>query len=157
MRKRILLLTQSFPPETGAPANRIGPMADVLSKYYKVVVVALKPSYPSPREYEGISLEAHDGGHSYAVKRTFSFYPHKGSLLFRALREQLMDLRLALRALPESEDILVTSSPSMFLGPMGLAVARARNAKFVWDIRDITWGYAKDFAGPSLAMTFATR
>src|SRR5919107_1957113 len=154
MRKRILLLTQSFPPETGAPANRIGPMADVLSKYYKVVVVALKPSYPSPREYEGISLESHDAGHPYAVKRTFSFHPHKGSLLFRTLREQLMALRLALRALPEPVDILVTSSPSMFLGPVGLAVARARKAKFVWDVRDITWGYAKDVAGASPIMAF---
>ena len=157
MRKRILLLTQFFPPETGAGANRIGPMADVMSKYCEVVVVALKPSYPSPRGYKGVSLESHDADRSYAVKRTFSFYPHKGSLLFRTLREQLMALRLALRALPEPVDILVTSSPSMFLGPVGLAVARARNAKFVWDVRDITWGYAKDVAGPSPTMAFAAR
>jgi len=68
-----------------------------------------------------------------------------------------MALRLALRALPEPVDILVTSSPSMFLGPVGLAVARARNAKFVWDVRDITWGYAKDVAGPSPTMAFAAR
>src|SRR5215210_8310065 len=98
MRKRILLLTQFFPPETAAGANRIGPMADVMSKYCEVVVVALKPSYPSPRGYKGVSLESHDSDRSYAVKRTFSFYPHKGSLLFRTLREQLMALRLALRA-----------------------------------------------------------
>jgi glycosyltransferase involved in cell wall biosynthesis len=73
------------------------------------------------------------------------------------MREQLMALRLALRALPESADIVVTSSPSMFLGPVGLAVARIRNAAFVWDVRDITWGYARDVAGPSPVMTFATR
>lgn len=157
MRKRILLLTQFFPPETSAGANRIGPMAEMLSKYYEVTVVTLKPSYPSPREYERVSLESHDAVYSYEVKRTFSFYPHKGSLLFRTLREQLMALRLALRALPQSIDILVTSSPSMFLGPVGLAAARARSAKFVWDVRDITWGYARDFAGSSPAMLLATR
>src|SRR5215210_7557266 len=120
MRTRILLLTQSFPPETGAAANRLGPMADVLSKYYEVLVVTLTPSYPSPREYEGVALEAHDAKCSYAVRRTFSFHPHKGSFLFRTLREQLMAVRLALQALPEPVDILVTSSPSMFLGPVGL-------------------------------------
>ena len=157
MRNRILLLTQFFPPETGAGANRIGPMADVLSKYYEVTVVALKPSYPSPREFEGVSLGPHDAGHPYAVKRTFSFYPHRGSLLLRTIREQVMALRLALRTLSEPVDILVTSSPSMFLGPVGLAVARARNAKFVWDVRDITWGYARDVAGSSPVMTFAVR
>ncbi|MBA3473439.1 MAG: glycosyltransferase family 4 protein [Rubrobacter sp.] len=132
-------------------------MADALSKYYEVVVVTLKPSYPSPQHYKGVSLESHDARYSYIIKRIFSFYPHKGSLLFRTLREQLMALRLALRALPESVDIVVTSSPSMFLGPVGLAVARARNAKFVWDVRDITWGYAEDVAGPSSMMAFAAR
>ena len=157
MRKRLLLLTQFFPPETGAGANRIGPMAEVLSKHYEVSVVTLKPSYPSPQEYKGVSLESHDARYSYGVKRTFDFYPHKGGLLLRTLREQLMALRLALRALPESVDILVTSSPSMFLGPAGLAVARAKNAKFAWDVRDITWEYAKDVAGSSPTMIFAAR
>jgi colanic acid biosynthesis glycosyl transferase WcaI len=157
MRQRLLLLTQFFPPETGAGANRIGPMARVLSKGYEVLVVALRPSYPSPREYKGIPLKIHDAGHPYAVKRTFSFYPHRGSLLFRTLREQLMALRLAFWTLREPVDILVTSSPSMFLGPVGLAVARLKNAKFVWDVRDITWGYARDVAGSSPVMTFATR
>ncbi len=157
MRQRLLLLTQFFPPETGAGANRIGPMVDVLSKHYDVLVVALQPSYPSPREYEGVSLRAHDAKYPYAIKRTFSFYPHKGSLLLRTMREQVMALRLALRALPESADIVVTSSPSMFLGPVGLAVAKVKNAAFVWDIRDITWGYARDVAGHSPVMTFATR
>jgi len=157
MKKRLLILTQFFPPETGAGANRIGPMADVLSKYYGVLVVALKPSYPSPQEYEGVSVVAHDAEYPYAVKRTFNFYPHKGLLLLRTLREQLMALRLALRALPEPMDILVTSSPSLFLGPVALAVARVRNARLVWDVRDITWGYAEDVAKSSRLMTLATR
>jgi colanic acid biosynthesis glycosyl transferase WcaI len=157
MRKRLLLLTQFFPPETVAGANRIGPMADVLSKYYEVVVVALKPSYPSPREYEEVSLKSHDAGHPYTVKRAFSFSPHKGSLPLRTLREQAMALRLALLALTKPVDILVTSSPSMFLGPVGLAVARIRNAKFVWDVRDITWGYARDVSGSSRVMALAVR
>src|SRR5919112_4889951 len=157
MKRRILLLTQYFPPETGAGANRIGPMADVLSKHYEVAVVALEPSYPSPSEYKDVHLEAHDAGRPYPVRRTFDFHPHKGSLLFRALREQAMALRLALYALRDPGDIVITSSPSMFLGPVTLVLARAKNARFVWDIRDITWGYARDFAGPSPLMALATR
>ena len=157
VRKRLLLLTQFFPPETAAGAHRIGAMAEVLSKHFEVSVVTLKPSYPSPQAYEGISLESHDARYSYGVKRTFAFNPHSGTLLLRSLREQIMTLRLALRALPESVDILLTSSPSMFLGPAGLAVARAKNAKFACDIRDVTWGYAKDVAGTSPTMIFAAR
>jgi glycosyltransferase involved in cell wall biosynthesis len=155
MKKRVLLLSQFFPPETYAGANRIGPMANVLSKYYDVCVLTLKPSYPSPRDYDGISLELHDAAFPYTVKRTFSFPPHSGSFSLRAVREQTMALRMALRALPESVDILIASTPSMFLGPVGLAVARARRAIFVWDVRDITWGYAKDTAGESPMMAIA--
>lgn len=155
MKKRVLLLTQFFPPEPIAGANRAGPMADVLSKYYEVCVLTLKPSYPSPREYEGISLELHDAGFPYTVERTFSFPPHSGSFSLRAVREQTMAVRMALRALPKSMDIVVASTPSMFLGPVGLAVARTRRAKFVWDVRDITWGYAKDTAGKTPVMALA--
>ena len=72
VRKRLLLLTQFFPPETGAGAHRIGAMAEVLSKHFEVSVVTLKPSYPSPQAYEGISLESHDARYSYGVKRTFA-------------------------------------------------------------------------------------
>lgn len=32
----------------------------------------------------------------------------------------------------------------MFLGPAGFIVARSIGAHFVWDIRDITWGYAAE-------------
>jgi glycosyltransferase involved in cell wall biosynthesis len=130
-------------------------MADVLSKDYEVCVLTLKPSYPSPREYQGISLELYDAALPYDVKRTFSFPPHTGSFSSRAVREQAMALRMALRALPEPVDILVASTPSMFLGPVGLAVARAKQAKFVWDVRDITWGYARDTAGKSPPMVIA--
>ncbi len=56
MKKKLMILTQSFPPETGAAANRIGLMADVLSKHYGILIVALKPSYPSSQEYEGVSV-----------------------------------------------------------------------------------------------------
>jgi colanic acid biosynthesis glycosyl transferase WcaI len=157
MKKRILLMTQYFPPETGAGANRIGPMADVLSKQNEVTVVALKPSYPSPKEYDGVSLESHDARYPYAVKRTFDFHPHKGSLLLRALREQTMALRQAFHSLREPADILITSSPSMFLGPVALVLARAKRARFVWDVRDVTWGYARDFAGSSPVMDLAIR
>jgi colanic acid biosynthesis glycosyl transferase WcaI len=157
MRKKILLLTQFFPPETAAGANRTGPMAEVLSRYHDVLVITLKPSYPSPRAYKGFSPEQHDTKRPYTVKRTFGFHPHRGSLLLRTLREQLMALCLAVRGVPASVDIVVVSSPSMFLGTGGLALARAKGAKFVWDVRDITWGYAKEAAGTSPAMAFAAR
>jgi len=60
----------------------------------------------------------------YRVARPLAFVPHGGSLLTRAVREHLMALRLALRAAREPAEVVVTSSPSMFLGPVCLLLAR---------------------------------
>src|SRR5918997_3449698 len=115
MKKKVLLLSQIFPPEGNTGANRAGAMADALSKEYDVYVVTLKPSYPSPTAYEGFPTERYDAERPYTVKRTFAFHPHRGGLLVRAFREHLMCLGLTARAMPISADIVVASSPSMFL------------------------------------------
>lgn len=151
---RILLLSQLFPPETNPGANRLGSMAHVLSKYYDVYVVTLKPSHPSPSLYKGISLRHHDSTLRYKIRRAFSFHPHKGKLIVRALREHIMAFCLAARAVSIPADIVISSTPSMFLGPVSLIVARAKGAKFVWDARDITWNYARDTARSSPLMKF---
>jgi glycosyltransferase involved in cell wall biosynthesis len=43
-------------------------------------------------------------------------------------------------------DVVVASSPGMFIGPAALALARLRGVPFVWDIRDVTWTYAREQA-----------
>jgi glycosyltransferase involved in cell wall biosynthesis len=155
MREKLLLLTQFFPPETNAGANRIGPMAEALSSHYEVCVVTPKPSYPSPKDYRHLSLQRYDAGYPYEIERAFDFLPHAGSLPVRTFREQAMAFRLAARALRKPADIVIASSPSMFLGPAGMALARIKGAKFVWDVRDLTWGYAKDVVKDSRTMSFA--
>lgn len=155
-KEKVLLLSQFLPPETSAAANRIGAMVGALGDY-DVRVVALKPSYPSPAFYDGFPLNDYDRARPYEIERTFSFHPHRGGLLVRALREHVMVLRLAARATTKPADILLASSPSMFLGPVALALAKAKRAKFVWDVRDITWNYAKEVSGNSSIMTFGLR
>jgi glycosyltransferase involved in cell wall biosynthesis len=53
-----------------------------------------------------------------------------------------MAARMALRAAREPADIVITSSPSMFLGPVCWVLARTKASRFAWDIRDIGWEYA---------------
>jgi glycosyltransferase involved in cell wall biosynthesis len=147
--KKVLLLSQFSPPETGSAANRVAVMAGKLTEHYRVCLVTLKPSYPSTSRYKGLQLERHDRALPYETKRAFSFHPHKGGLLVRAVREHAMAIRLMVRAALTPADIVLTSSPSMFLGPAALVLAKAKRAKFVWDIRDVTWRYAKEFADSS--------
>jgi len=139
---RVLLLSQFFPPETFAGANRVGSMADVLARDHDVVVVTPRPSYPHPSLYDLGTAFDRDRRRPYRVVRSRAFVPHSRSLTIRAVREHLMALELAARAAREPAEVVVTSSPSMFLGPVCLLLARFKSSRFVWDIRDIGWDYA---------------
>src|SRR5262249_47216468 len=89
------------------------------------------------------------------VRSSRPFVPHSPSLPVRAVRELMMAARLAVLAAREPSDIVVTSSPSMFLGPVCLLLARAKTSRFVWDIRDIGWEYAGEsrMASPRMRLT----
>src|SRR5438034_5177421 len=127
---RILFLSQFFPPETFAGANRVGSMVDALARTHDVVVVTLKPSYPDPSFYDAAQAIDADERRPYRVKRPLRFVPHSRSPVVRAIREHVMTLRLAVRAARHPADIVVTSSPSMFLGPAGWLLARVKSSRF---------------------------
>jgi glycosyltransferase involved in cell wall biosynthesis len=157
LSKKILLLSQFSPPETNSAANRVDAMARKMAEHYEVCVASLKPGYPNDSFYEAPALEQHDRALSYETKRASSFHPHKGGLLVRAMREQAMALRLMGRAALSPADIVMASSPSMFLGPAALVLAWSKRAKFVWDVRDVTWNYAKEARRFSPLITFGLR
>jgi glycosyltransferase involved in cell wall biosynthesis len=62
----------------------------------------------------------------------------------RAAAELGLALRLGRAAARARPDVVVASSPSMFIGPAALAVGMRRRARVVWDVRDLTWEYGKD-------------
>jgi colanic acid biosynthesis glycosyl transferase WcaI len=141
---RIVVLTQYFPPETGAAARRLGPLLDALARRHDVVVTTLRPSYPSPDLYRPEPTREADRRLPFRIRRVMAFRPHSRSLPLRALREQAMAIVLAAAAVRERADAVVVSIPSMFLGPAGLVLARAKSALFVLDVRDLHWQLAAE-------------
>jgi colanic acid biosynthesis glycosyl transferase WcaI len=140
---RVTIVSQFFPPETFSGANRIASLANALAESFCVDVVTLFPSYPAPSMYDQAAIEAVDASLPYPIRRTFALRRHPHSLARRAVNEQLMAARLAIRAFRGARSAAyVTSSPSMFLGPPVWFAARLKSALFVWDIRDITWQLA---------------
>lgn len=143
MRSRITLLSQSFPPETHAGANRIGSMARVLAEKFEVTVVTVQPSYPSPGHYR-VYAEPGAGPERVNVVRISAFHPYRGPTFVRGVREVLMARRLARRAVELSAETVIATSPSLFTGVAGWKVARRLGSRFVWDLRDLTWSYIGD-------------
>lgn len=141
---RFTVLGQFFPPETFAGANRIDSLARALARAGDVTVSAPRPSYPRPSLYADAPPPPRVPG--LHVVRTGVFVPHGRSVAGRAAGELRMALRLALAAAPARTDVVVASSPGMFLGPAGLGLARLRGVPFVWDVRDLTWEYVREVA-----------
>lgn len=141
---KILIVTQLFPPETGAGARRIHALAESLANHHKVVVTTLRPSYPSPQLFDEIDLDRFDACSKLIIKRTFGFQPYSKTLILRGLREVFMSFRLILRASSSPADVVLVTTPSMFLGPFGWLLAKLKQAQFVWDVRDLTWRYGRE-------------
>lgn len=140
---RITLLTQFFPPETGAGARRLEALARALSERHEVTVVTLFPSYPSPTHFMEVDLEQFDTRYGFVIRRTFSFQPYSKNLFFRGIREILMSFRLLFNALSYPVEVVIVSTPSMFLGPFTYFLSWIKRSKVIWDVRDLTWRYGR--------------
>ncbi|HET7137535.1 MAG TPA: glycosyltransferase family 4 protein [Gaiellaceae bacterium] len=139
---KVAIVTQFFPPETLAGANRVSAMASALAENAAVRVAAPAPSYPDPAAYaEAAPPELPEG---VRLTRLAPFFGQRSSWARRAASELRMAGSLARAATADPVDVVIASSPSMFLGPAALAAARLRRAAFVWDVRDLTWEYGSD-------------
>ena len=144
--KRLVLLTPHYLPEEGAAAQRATAMAEYLAAHgWQVSVVTLQPHYPQNRIYDGYDTRSPDRREerSVTVTRLRPWIVPKSSLALRLLSETLFCLQALPHALRTPADVVLASSPYMFLGPAGLLVGRCKGAKFIWDVRDLTWLYPR--------------
>lgn len=142
----ITLLAQNYYPETNSAAKRITAAAEYLAhRGWRVRVVTLLPHYPQNRIYEGYDVPTPFARRENGVEvvRLRPWIVPKASLALRLLSETLFSLQAFGRALRCRSDVLLASSPYMFLGPLGLLAARLSRTPFVWDVRDLTWLYPK--------------
>jgi glycosyltransferase involved in cell wall biosynthesis len=139
---RVLIVTQYFPPETGGTSNRLISIARGLYEAgHDVHVVAEKPNHP-----EGIIREDYKGGvfeertyEGIPVTYTWVYTHPEKNFLRRLLFYGSFMVMAALAALRTkgSFDVVLASSPPLFVGLSGWFAARMKKAKFVFDVRDI--------------------
>ena len=139
---RVLLISQYFPPETGATSNRMISIAKGLRRAgHEVHVIAEKPNHP-----EGVIREGYRGG-AFEERRyegipvTYTWVytdPDKDFIKRLAfyLSYMVMAVLGAIRT-KGSFDVVLASSPPLFVGISGWLAARLKGAKFVFDVRDL--------------------
>jgi glycosyltransferase involved in cell wall biosynthesis len=139
---RIIFLTQYFPPETGAPQNRLFATAKALqANGAEVTVLTAMPNYPDMRihaAYRG-RLHVREVMDGLLVHRSWLFVSTgKGivarlcnyfSFVFTSLLVGLFKLKKA--------DVLLVESPPLFLGITAMLLARLKGAKLVFNVSDL--------------------
>ncbi|QQR86117.1 MAG: glycosyltransferase family 4 protein [Flavobacteriales bacterium] len=139
---KVLFLTQYFPPEVGAPQNRLFASACALRKSgAEVTVLTAMPNYPEMRVHDGYRgkwkmEEERDG---LRVIRAWIHVPSGRSVMARLLNYfsfVFSSLLVGLFNLKRS-DVLLVESPPLFLGITAMLLARAKGAKLVFNVSDL--------------------
>lgn len=138
---RIALISQFYPPEPLAAANRISAMAHAFaSAGDDVHVYTGMPSFPDgviPAAYRGKRAAVETGGR-ITVHRVWT-YASAASPANRILNWLSVSLGIALRvvAVRDRYDAVVVSSPPITLALAAFAAVAAHRAPLVVDIRDV--------------------
>jgi glycosyltransferase involved in cell wall biosynthesis len=139
---KVILLTQYYPPERGAPQNRLSALARSLKREgAEVTVLTGMPNYPEMRIHDGYrgrwSMEERmddirvvrswlmvstGRGIIWRLGNYFSF-------VFSALITGLFKLKRS--------DLLIVESPPLFLGITAMLLARAKGAELVFNVSDL--------------------
>jgi glycosyltransferase involved in cell wall biosynthesis len=144
---RVVLLSQYFPPEIGATQSRMQSFAEYLAaRGHDVTVIAEFPNHPqgvTPERYDR-RLIALDDSNGYRVIRVWvKTSPVKNQQTRLAFYASYTALATAVAPLVGGAEVVVATSPPLFAGIAGLALARTSGAAFVLDVRDL-WPAAAD-------------
>ncbi|WP_128476567.1 glycosyltransferase family 4 protein [Halorussus pelagicus] len=137
----LLIVTQYFPPETGAPATRF----DELTKRWAergadVTVLTSAPDYPEGEVYDGYRNEwvQREQRNGVEVVMTKTLPASNVGLFRRALKfVWFMIVSILIGVRLEKPDVVLATSPQLFTGVSGWVIARTRRVKFVFEVRDL--------------------
>lgn len=135
------ILTQYYPPETGAPQNRLHSLSKFLiANENAVTVVTALPNYPKneiyPEYRKKYSVqEVIDGVFVY---RTWIFVSSSRGVFARLMNyfSFVITSFFKLLSLPKAEYI-ICESPPLFLGFTAVLVAKIKGSKLVFNVSDL--------------------
>ena len=138
---RIILVSQYFPPEIGATQFRMQAFAEHLAnRGHRVTVICELPNHPHgviPDEYRGRVYED-DRSNAYRVLRVWvKTHVEKTQKTRMAFYLSYMSLATGLSPLAGRADVVLATSPPLFAGVAGVAIARINRAPLVLDVRDL--------------------
>jgi glycosyltransferase involved in cell wall biosynthesis len=138
----LLILTQYFPPEVGAPQNRLFELSVRLKKLgINVSVLTAMPNYPQMKIYPGYEGKkyVYEEIENIPIHRTSIYLPKSKSIIQRLLNYFSFVWSSAFigSAKVGAVDVILCESPPLFLGYSALYLKRKKNAKLIFNVSDL--------------------
>ena len=139
---KLLILTQYFPPEVGAPQNRLFELAIRLQKSgVDITVLTAMPNYPQMEIYEAYKNKKYVDGEMEGLKiHRSSIYVSKSKAIVNRLRNYfsfvISSARIGNKQLGDF-DFLLCESPPLFLGYTAMFLAKRKKAKLIFNVSDL--------------------
>ncbi|MBC1522363.1 glycosyltransferase family 4 protein [Listeria aquatica] len=139
MKKRILIITQNFPPEIGSAANRMKGICQALNEVADVTVWTTEPHYPQKDLYRQADFweELPQDIKIRRIKTTSANFEQNFLRRFLLYLEVLFCFFKLIIRETETYDIVFVTSPPLSVPFIGLLAKRKFKANFVVDIRDL--------------------
>ncbi len=137
----LAILTQYYPPETGAPQRRLSNLArHFVESGHSVTVFTAMPNYPQGRIFPGYGGLYHKSKQEGAdVIRTF-IYPTNSPKMVARLSNYfsfvLSSAAIGCFALG-TPDYLLVESPPLFLGMSAFWLSRLKSTKLIFNVSDL--------------------
>lgn len=136
----ILILTQYFPPETGAAQTRWDELTKRWAEKTQVTVITSAPDYPKGELYDGYSNNwvRREKRGEVEVIYTKTIPSSSGNLPRRSLKfVWFMLLSFFVGVRYTSPTVVIGTSPQPLTGVSGWLLGRLHGARFVFEVRDL--------------------
>lgn len=138
---RLLILTQYYPPEVGAPQNRLHELAVRLkANGVHVEVLTALPNYPQMKIHEDyVSGQRNEEEIDGIPVHRASIYVSESKKIVSRLRNYFSFVYSSWKRgkkLPDF-DYLMVESPPLFLGYSAMSLAKKLNAKLIFNVSDL--------------------
>ncbi len=140
---KILIITQYFPPEVGAPQNRLFELGIQLQKKDVMVeVLTAMPNYPKGEVFSDykntvFKIETIGGIKTYRC----AIYATKSRGVIKRLLNYfsfvVTSLWFGIFKIEKKYDIVICESPPLFLGISAWLLSKSKKAKFIFNVSDL--------------------
>ena len=138
---KFLLLSQYYPPETGAPQNRLHSLAlNLVKNGCDVEVLTAMPNYPKMEIFEGYKGLSYKNEYIDGIKvHRSKIYVSKSKGVLKRLFNYFSFVISSIKITNKlsKTEYVICESPPLFLGISALYISRRLNAKLIFNVSDL--------------------